>query len=62
MVGGVAVVADDRPDVGSNRAATAPADDSVLVGRIHPFEGRLPGPPLRGCDHDPENAVFGGAA
>ncbi len=24
-----------------------------LVGRIRPFEGRLSGPPRRGCDHEP---------
>ncbi len=59
VVGCAAAVADERSDVGSNRAATASTGDSVLVGRIHPFEGRLPGPPRRGCDHDPENAVFG---
>ncbi len=26
---------------------------ACLVGRIRPFEGRLSGPPRRGCDHDP---------
>ncbi len=31
MVGDAAVVADERPDVGSNRAAAASAGDSVLV-------------------------------
>ncbi len=31
VVGGAAVVADERPDVGSNRAAAASAGDSVLV-------------------------------
>ncbi len=31
MVGGGAVVADERPDVGSNRAAAASTGDSVLV-------------------------------
>ncbi len=34
MVGGGAVVAGERPDVGSNRAAAASADDSVLVLRV----------------------------
>ncbi len=34
MVGGAAVVADERPDVGSNRAAAASADDSVLVSGV----------------------------
>ncbi len=31
MVGGVAAVADERPDVGSNRTVAASAGDSVLV-------------------------------
>ncbi len=26
-----------------------------LVGRIRPCEGRLSGPPRRGCDHDPDH-------
>ncbi len=34
VVGGAAVVADERPDVGSNRAAAASADDSVLVSGV----------------------------
>ncbi len=33
-VGGGAVVADERPDVGSNRAAAASAGDSVLVSWV----------------------------
>ncbi len=33
VVGGGAVVADERPDVGSNRAAAASAGDSVLVSK-----------------------------
>ncbi len=33
-VGGAAVVADERPDVGSNRAAAAPVGDSVLVSWV----------------------------
>ncbi len=32
--GGAVVVADERPDVGSNRAAAASACDSVLVPRV----------------------------
>ncbi len=31
VVGGAAVVADERPYVGSNRAAAAPAGNSVMV-------------------------------
>ncbi len=34
VVGGAAVVADERPDVGSNRAAAASAGDSVLVSGV----------------------------
>ncbi len=34
VVGGGAVVADERPDVGSNRAAATFASDSVLVPRV----------------------------
>ncbi len=34
VVGGAAVVADERTDVGSNRAAAASADDSVLVSGV----------------------------
>ncbi len=34
MVGGGAVVADERPDVGSNRAAAASAGDSALVSGV----------------------------
>ncbi len=34
MVGGAAVVADERPDVGSNRAAAASTGDSVSVSRV----------------------------
>ncbi len=34
VVGGAAVVADERPDVGSNRAAAAYAGDYVLVPRV----------------------------
>ncbi len=34
VVGGGAVVAYERPDVGSNRAAAASAGDSVLVPRV----------------------------
>ncbi len=33
-VGGGAVIAEERPDVGSNRAAAASAGDSVLVPRV----------------------------
>ncbi len=41
MVGSAAVVADERPDVGSNRAASASAGDSVLVsGVLTGGEGR----------------------
>ncbi len=32
--GGVEVVADERPDVGSNRAAAASAGDSALVSGV----------------------------
>ncbi len=34
MVGGVAVVADERPDVGSNRAVAASASESVVVSGV----------------------------
>ncbi len=34
VVGGAAVVADQRPDVGSNRAAAASAGDSALVSGV----------------------------
>ncbi len=34
VVGGGAVVANERPDVGSNRAAAASAGDPVLVPRV----------------------------
>ncbi len=34
VVGGGAVVADERPDVGSNRAAAASAGDSALVSGV----------------------------
>ncbi len=34
VVGGAAVIADERPDVGSNRAAAASAGDSVLVSGV----------------------------
>ncbi len=34
MVGGAAVVVDERPDVGSNRAAAASAGDSVVFPRV----------------------------
>ncbi len=34
VVGGAAVVADERPDVGSNRAAAASAGDSALVSGV----------------------------
>ncbi len=34
VVGGGAVVADERPDVGSNRAAAVSAGDSVLDPRV----------------------------
>ncbi len=34
VAGGAVVVADERPDVGSNRAAAAPAGDSVLVSWV----------------------------
>ncbi len=34
VVGGAAVVADKRPDVGSNRAAAASAVDSVSVSGV----------------------------
>ncbi len=34
MVGGVAVVAGERPDVGSNRAVAASAGDSVVVSGV----------------------------
>ncbi len=34
VVGGAAVVADERPDVGSNRAAAASAGDSVSVSGV----------------------------
>ncbi len=41
MVGGGAVVADERPGVGSNRAATASEGDSVVVsGVLTRGEGR----------------------
>ncbi len=41
VVGDAAVVADERPDVGSNSAATASAGDSVLVsGVLTGGEGR----------------------
>ncbi len=41
VVGGAAVVADERPDVGSNRATAASAGDSVLVsGVLAGGEGR----------------------
>ncbi len=41
VVGGAAVVADERPDVGSNRAAAASAGGSVLVsGVLTGGEGR----------------------
>ncbi len=41
VVGGAAVVADERPDFGSNRAAAASAGDSVLVsGVLTGGEGR----------------------
>ncbi len=41
VVGGAAVVADDRPDVGSNRVAAASAGDSVSVsGVLTGGEGR----------------------
>ncbi len=40
VVGGAAGVADERPDVGSNRAAAASASDSVLVsGGVLVVEG-----------------------
>ncbi len=34
VVGGAAVVADERPDVGSNRAAAASVSESVLVSGV----------------------------
>ncbi len=34
VIGGVAVVADERPDVGSDRAAAASAGDSALVSGL----------------------------
>ncbi len=34
VVGGAAVVADERPDVGGNRAAAASAGDSVSVSGV----------------------------
>ncbi len=34
VVGGDAVVADERPDVGSNRAAAASAGDSAFVSGV----------------------------
>ncbi len=34
VLGGAAVVADERPDVGSNRAAAASAGDSALVSGV----------------------------
>ncbi len=34
VVGGAAVIADERPDVGSNRAAAASAGDSVFVSGV----------------------------
>ncbi len=34
VVGGAAVVADERPNVGSNRAAAASAGDSVSVSGV----------------------------
>ncbi len=34
VVGGAAVVADERPDVGSNCAAAASAGDSALVSGV----------------------------
>ncbi len=34
VVGGAALFADERPDVGSNRAAAASAGDSVLVSGV----------------------------
>ncbi len=34
VVGGAAVLADERPGVGSNRAAAASAGDSVLVSWV----------------------------
>ncbi len=34
VVGGAAVVADERPDVGSNRATAASAGDSGLVSGV----------------------------
>ncbi len=34
VVGSAAVVADERPDVGSNRAAAASAGDSALVSGV----------------------------
>ncbi len=41
VVGGTAVVADERPGVGSNRAAAVSAGDSVLVsGVLTGGEGR----------------------
>ncbi len=41
MVGGAAIVADERPDVGSSRAAAASAGESVLVfGVLTRSEGR----------------------
>ncbi len=41
VVGSAAVVADERPDVGSNRAAAASASDSVLAsGVLTGGEGR----------------------
>ncbi len=41
VVGGAAVISDERSDVGSNRAAAASAGDSVLVsGALTGGEGR----------------------
>ncbi len=41
VVGGAAIVADERPDVGNNRAAAASAGDSVLgSGVLTRGEGR----------------------
>ncbi len=41
VVGGAAVVADERPDVCSNRAAAASAGDSILVSEVLTWgEGR----------------------
>ncbi len=34
MVGGVEVVADERPDFGRNRAAAASTGDSFVVSRV----------------------------